>query len=92
MPLYEYKCHSCGATFEVIQKVDEAPLKKCLKCGGILKKTISAPALQFKGNGWYVTDYANREPTDKEKSEDKKQKPAQADSKKKKKDTSASKD
>ncbi len=92
MPIYEYRCHRCGASFEVIQKVDEAPLKKCLKCGGILKKTISAPALQFKGNGWYVTDYANKESSDKEKPEDKKQEPAKADSKKEKKDPSESKD
>ena len=92
MPLYEYRCQGCGASFEIIQKVDEPPLKKCFKCGGTLKKIISAPALHFKGNGWYVTDYAHKESTDNERPEDKKQKPAKADSKKGKKDASASKD
>jgi len=58
MPLYEYKCKNCGATEEVIQKVADPPLVKCGACGGPLKKVISCPAIQFKGSGWYVTDYA----------------------------------
>ena len=58
MPLYEYKCKKCLETFEIIQKVNAAPLKECLKCGGPVYKVISAPAIQFKGSGWYITDYA----------------------------------
>ena len=64
MPLYEFKCSKCGSVFEVIQKVDEPPLKKCLKCGSSLQKLLSPPALQFKGSGWYVTDYARKETKD----------------------------
>jgi putative FmdB family regulatory protein len=58
MPIYEYVCGKCGQKTEVIQRVNEAPLKVCPHCGGRLKKAISAPAIQFKGSGWYVTDYA----------------------------------
>ena len=60
MPLYEYKCSECGSVFEVLQKVSEQPLKKCIKCGGLVKKLVSSPAIQFKGSGWYVTDYAQK--------------------------------
>lgn len=60
MPLYEYKCDKCGAVLEVIQKVADPPLTKCAKCGGQLKKLISSPAIQFKGSGWYVTDYGHK--------------------------------
>ena len=60
MPLYEYKCSKCHSVFEVIQKVDEPPLKKCLNCGAAVHKQISAPAIQFKGSGWYITDYARK--------------------------------
>jgi len=58
MPIYEYRCEACGETTEVIQRLDEAPLEICPRCGGALKKLLSAPAFQFKGSGWYVTDYA----------------------------------
>ena len=58
MPIYEYVCGKCGQKTEVIQRIGEAPLKVCPHCGGRLKKAISAPAIQFKGSGWYVTDYA----------------------------------
>jgi putative FmdB family regulatory protein len=58
MPIYEYVCGKCGKKTEVIQRVGEAPIKVCPHCGGPLKKAISAPAIQFKGSGWYVTDYA----------------------------------
>jgi putative FmdB family regulatory protein len=58
MPIYEYVCGKCGQKTEVIQRMGEAPLKVCPHCGGKLKKAISAPAIQFKGSGWYVTDYA----------------------------------
>lgn len=57
MPLYEYSCHQCGATFEVRQKFSDEPLKTHEGCGGDVERLISAPALQFKGTGWYVTDY-----------------------------------
>jgi putative FmdB family regulatory protein len=60
MPLYEYKCSKCGAVFEVLQKVNDPPLKKCIRCQGAVKKLLSPPALQFKGSGWYVTDYASK--------------------------------
>jgi len=66
MPLYEYKCSKCCIVFEIIQKVAEPPLKKCIQCGGAVTKTISAPAIQFKGSGWYVTDYAKKTPAEKE--------------------------
>ena len=58
MPLYEYKCQSCGETFEVIQKFVDTPLKVHEKCGGPVERLISRSSLKFKGSGWYVTDYA----------------------------------
>lgn len=60
MPIYEYECSKCGHRFEVIQKVSDAPLKKCEKCKGKAERLISSPAIQFKGTGWYVTDYAKK--------------------------------
>ncbi len=57
MPLYEYLCESCGRTFEAIQSHSEAPFTTCDRCGGTLKKLLSSPAVQFKGSGWYVSDY-----------------------------------
>ncbi len=58
MPIYEYVCDKCSEKTEVIQRVGERPLRVCPHCGGKLKKAFSAPAIQFKGSGWYVTDYA----------------------------------
>jgi putative FmdB family regulatory protein len=58
MPLYEYRCTKCGERLEVLQHLSDARLAECPRCGGALEKVISAPALQFKGSGWYVTDYA----------------------------------
>lgn len=58
MPMYEYVCGACGRKTEAIQRVGEKPLKICPHCGGKLKKAFSAPAVHFKGSGWYVTDYA----------------------------------
>ncbi len=58
MPIYEYVCGKCEKKTEVIQRFGEAPPKVCPHCGGRLKKAFSAPAIQFKGSGWYVTDYA----------------------------------
>lgn len=61
MPIYEYRCDQCDHTFEVIQKVSDEPIRKCVVCGGIVRKVLSAPGLIFKGTGWYVTDYASGE-------------------------------
>ena len=58
MPLYEYQCSKCGSVFEVMQKFSDEPLTKHDGCGGDVERLISAPALQFKGSGWYITDYA----------------------------------
>ncbi len=58
MPLYEYQCENCGERFETMQKFADAPLTEHEKCGGPVHRLISAPALQFKGSGWYITDYA----------------------------------
>lgn len=58
MPLYEYKCDKCGNLFEVMQKFSDEPLKTHQDCGGAVHRLLSAPALQFKGSGWYITDYA----------------------------------
>lgn len=58
LPLYEYRCTSCGNRFEKIQKVNDAPETACPKCGGELIRPLTVPALQFKGAGWYVNDYA----------------------------------
>lgn len=60
MPLYEYKCSECNAVFEVLQKLNEAPIKKCITCGGEVHKLVSSPAIQFKGTGWYITDYPKK--------------------------------
>jgi putative FmdB family regulatory protein len=57
MPLYDYRCHKCGETFEVKQKFADEPLKTHEGCGGEVERLISVPALQFKGTGWYITDY-----------------------------------
>jgi putative FmdB family regulatory protein len=58
MPLYEYQCEACGHRFEVIQKFSDAPLTQCPTCAGPVAKLLSSPAIQFKGSGWYITDYA----------------------------------
>jgi putative FmdB family regulatory protein len=60
MPLYEYECKKCGHRFEKIQKFSDKMVKKCPDCGGQVEQMISAPAVQFKGSGWYVTDYAKK--------------------------------
>lgn len=66
MPLYEYQCESCQNRFEKIQKsYNDPPLETCPKCGkGPVRKLISSPAIQFKGTGWYITDYAKKSSTD----------------------------
>jgi putative FmdB family regulatory protein len=58
MPLYEYKCDNCGKTFEIIQKFSDEPVTVHAECGGAVRRLLSSPALQFKGSGWYVNDYA----------------------------------
>ena len=63
MPLYEYECDSCGHRFEVIQKFSDALVDTCPKCGKTVHKLISSPAIQFKGSGWYITDYAKKDST-----------------------------
>lgn len=60
MPLYEYLCKKCGHRFEKILKFSDKPIKKCPECGGSVEQVITAPAVQFKGSGWYVTDYAKK--------------------------------
>jgi putative FmdB family regulatory protein len=64
MPIYEYECRKCKAHIEAFQKVSDKPLTKCRHCGGKLEKKFSAPAIQFKGSGWYVTDYAKTTKSD----------------------------
>ena len=63
MPLYEYECKKCHHRFERIQKFSDPHVKKCPKCRGPIEQVISAPAVQFKGSGWYVTDYAKKSST-----------------------------
>ena len=60
MPLYEYECQKCGRRTEKIESVDGPHLKKCPHCGGKVERLVAAPAIQFKGAGWYVTDYAKK--------------------------------
>jgi len=60
MPLYEYQCDACGFRFEVIQRFSDPPVDGCQSCGGAVRKLLSSPAIQFKGSGWYVTDYARK--------------------------------
>ena len=61
MPLYEYECEACGHRFEVIQKFSDAAIDACPSCGGRVRKLLSSSAIQFKGSGWYVTDYAKKQ-------------------------------
>ncbi len=61
MPLYEYQCDACGHRFELIQKFSDALVETCPSCGGVVHKLQSAPAIQFKGSGFYITDYAKKE-------------------------------
>ena len=65
MPLYEYLCKKCGHRFERIQKFSDPMVKKCPECGGAVEQVLSPPAVQFKGSGWYVTDYARKSATGK---------------------------
>lgn len=61
MPLYEYRCDACGERFELIQKFSDPPPAACTKCGkGPVERLLSSPAIQFKGTGWYITDYSQK--------------------------------
>ncbi len=65
MPLYEYECEACHNRFERIQKYSDPPIEICAVCGkGPVKKLLSSPAIQFKGSGWYITDYAKKSSSD----------------------------
>ena len=64
MPLYEYQCEACNHRFERIQKFSDPPVETCPTCGGAVRKLISSPAIQFKGSGWYITDYAKKSSAD----------------------------
>lgn len=77
MPLYEYECGRCGKRFELIQKFSDPPQATCVDCGGAAHRLLSAPAIQFKGSGWYVTDYG-RKSAPAEKSESKSEEKAPA--------------
>ena len=61
MPLYEYQCEQCNNRFEMIRKFSDPPVETCPKCGGPVRKLLSSPAIQFKGSGWYITDYARKD-------------------------------
>ena len=61
MPLYEYECDACGHRFEKIQKFSDPPVEQCPVCEGAVRKLLSSPAIQFKGSGWYITDYARKD-------------------------------
>ncbi len=60
MPIYEYRCSKCGKTFEILQSISSDPVSKCIYCQGRTKKVISLSSFQFKGKGWYITDYKNK--------------------------------
>jgi putative FmdB family regulatory protein len=60
LPLYEYKCVKCGHRFEKIESLSASTTKKCPKCGSKAERQLSSPAIQFKGSGWYVTDYGGK--------------------------------
>ena len=72
MPLYEYQCDDCGSRFELIRKFSDAPVSACPTCAGRVRKLVSSPAFQFKGTGWYVTDYARKPAPDDASAESKK--------------------
>ena len=93
MPLYEYECFVCGHRFERIRRVEEASNMTCPECGGSVRRLLSAPALQFKGSGWYVTDYGkgnSGRSTALAKTEDSDTSPPKTDSKPKTKETTKS--
>jgi putative FmdB family regulatory protein len=78
MPLYEYLCDACGRRFELIRKFSDPPLEACPTCGGTVRKLVSSPAFQFKGTGFYITDYAKKDQASAAQSEDAKSNAAEA--------------
>ena len=80
MPIYEYSCKKCGAHMEVMQKVSDKPLARHAKCGGKLEKEWSRTGFQFKGSGWYVTDYAGKKSESKDSKESKESKESKGES------------
>ena len=78
MPLYEYQCRKCGHRFEKIESVSASPRKKCPKCRASAKRLLASPAIQFKGSGWYVTDYAGKSGGGDGSKSEKTEKPAEA--------------
>ena len=79
MPLYEYRCDVCGREFELIRKFSDPPLEKCPHCGGTVHKLFSSPAIQFKGSGFYITDYAKKDQAASTPSGDSKSEPSSKD-------------
>jgi len=96
VPLYEYECRKCGQRTEKIENFSGPHLKKCPKCGGKLERLVGAPAIQFKGSGWYVTDYAGKgsggDSSKGEKAEGSEAKPVEAKPGKDSKDTGPAKE
>ncbi|MEC7885992.1 MAG: zinc ribbon domain-containing protein [Pseudomonadota bacterium] len=87
MPIYEYKCESCGYIFEELQKISDTPLKRCPKCQKeTLKKQITAAGFKLKGSGWYETDFKNKKPSKESKSLNNKEKNKKPEKKKDNKD------
>lgn len=80
MPIYEYKCADCGAHIEKMQRISDAPLTVCENCGGKLDKQLSLSGFQFKGEGWYVTDYSKKSSGGKETKTEKSEKNSSTDS------------
>jgi len=94
MPLYEYQCDACGKRFEVIRKFSDPPLETCTQCGaGPVQRLLSSPAIQFKGSGWYITDYSNKgksgAPSEKPKKDETTSSAGSSDSKSSSSDTAA---
>ena len=77
MPIYEYLCQSCQHRFEVKQSMSDPPVSSCARCGQAVTKVISAPAIMFKGTGWYVTDYSDKLKPEAESKAEEKSDPAQ---------------
>ena len=67
MPIYEYRCSKCGKTFEALQAISAEPISKCIYCQGKTKKIVSLSSFQFKGKGWYITDYKKKRPAEEKK-------------------------
>jgi putative FmdB family regulatory protein len=92
MPLYEYQCDACEHRFEKIQKFSDPQVDVCPKCGGVVKKLVSSPAIQFKGTGWYITDYAKKSSTDASSGKSSSDKSDKTEKSEKSSDTSSSSD